>query len=101
MASCHAAAVQHHWHLFAYGFLRDIGGACDNLHRLSLSHVNLAYHKFICIRMALNLKNLSDNDFFQVLIQTCITFYLCSCERHGIRVFLGRDIQIRDICFYP
>ena len=101
MASCHAAAVQHHRHLFAYGFLRDIGGACDNLHRLFRSHVDLANHQFICIRMALDLKNLSDNDFFQVLIQTCITFYLCSCERHGIRVFLGRDIQIRDICFYP
>ena len=55
MASCHAAAVQHHRHLFAYGFLRDIGGTCDNLHRLSLSHVNLAYHQLICIRMALNL----------------------------------------------
>ena len=101
MAPCHASAVQNYGHLFTYGFLRDIRGACDNLHRLCRTHIDLAYHQFICIRMALNVKYLSGNDFFQVLIQTCITFYLGSCQGHGIRVFLGRDIQIRDICFYP
>ena len=97
MISGNHSAVQNHRHLVS---LFDIGRSGHDLYRFG-SNVYLAYDQLVRIRMLLNLFNLSDHDFFQMLIQTLIILHFCSGQCHRVGIFLRRYIKIRHIHFNP
>ena len=71
----------------------DLDGLCTCIY--------LTDNQLIRIGMLLYFKNLTDNNFFKVLIPSCKTFNLGTCKSHGISVFLISDIKVRHIIFYP
>ena len=97
MSACHTAAVQNNRNLVA---LMHIGGTGNDLNRF-FSDIYLADDQFICIRMTLNGKDLSDNDLIQVCVQFFKSFHFGTGQRHGIGIFLRCHIQIRYICLNP
>ena len=97
MISGHSAAIQHYRHLISLFY---IGSAGDNLNRLC-SHIYLADNQLVRVRMFLNLFNLSNDNLIQIRVQLLKAFHLGSGQGHGIRIFLGRHIQIRHIHFNP
>ena len=80
--------------------LVDIRRSGDDLNRL-ISDIHLADHKMIRVRMLLRLHYLSDDDVLQILVELLVSFNLRPGERHGVRVLLRRDVQIRNVHFNP
>ena len=98
MSAGHAATVQNHRNLLSFLY---IGGACNDLNRLCLSDINLAYYQLIRVRVLLNLYDLTNDDIFQICIQSGEALHLRSGKCHCICIFLRRYIQIRHIRFNP
>ena len=74
MPSCHASAVKHHRNLVAF---MHIIGSCHDLYGLT-SNIHLADDQFVCVRMLLDLIDLTDHDLVKIRIQNLISFYLRS-----------------------
>ena len=97
MSTGNTSAVKNNRNLISLFYIRS---ACNNLYSLC-SDIHLADDQFICIRMFLNFFNLTDHDLIQICVQFFKAFHFCSCQCHGICIFLCRYIQIRHICFNP
>ena len=97
MSACYASAVKNNRNLISFFY---VWGTGNDLYRFC-SDIYLADDQFICIRMFLDLINLSDHDFVKICIQFFKAFHLCSCQCHGICIFLCCHVKIRHIHFNP
>ena len=95
--SCYTATVKNYRNLLSHFY---VGSSGNNLYSLT-THIYLAYHQLICVRMGLDLFDLSNHDLVQIRIQSHITLGLCSGQGHGIYIFLICRCQIRHIFFNP
>ena len=97
MSTGNTSAVKNNRNLISLFYIRS---ACNNLYSLC-SDIHLADDQFICIRMFLNFFNLTDHDLIQICVQFFKAFHFCSCQCHGICIFLCCHIKIRHIHFNP
>ena len=73
MTACHTSTVQNNRNLVSFF---DIRSTSNDLDWCFLSNIYLTDDQLICIRMFLNLLNLSDHDFLQIGIHFCKSFHL-------------------------
>ena len=97
MTSCNASSIQYNRNFCS---LKYIGCTCYDLNCLS-SHIHLTDHQLVCIRVLLDLLDLTNHNLVKVSIQLFKTFYFCSCQCHCICIFLCCHIKLRHIRFYP
>ena len=97
MTACYTSAVKNNRNFISFFY---VWSTCNDLYRFC-SNIYLTDNQFICIRMFLDLVDLSDHDLVQICIQFLEAFHLCSCQCHGICIFLCCHIKIRHIHFNP
>ena len=97
MAACNFSSIYNNRNSCSFKY---IGGTGHDLYGF-ISQIHLADNQFICIRVWIDLSDLSDHDLIQVFIKLCKSLHFCSGERHGIPKFLIIRFQIRYICFDP
>ena len=97
MSAGYTSAVKNNRNLISLFY---IWSACNNLYGFC-SDIYLTDDQFICIGMFLDFLNLTDNDLIKICIQFLKAFHLCSCQCHGVCIFLCCHIKIRHIHFNP
>ena len=97
MSACYPSAVQNNRNLISFFYIWGTGYDLNCL----CPYIYLADDQLICIRMFFNFFNLANDDFVQVCIQLFKALYLCTCQGHGICIFLCCHIKIRHIHFNP
>ena len=75
MTARHAPAVQNYGNFVSFFY---IGRTRHDLDRLSAADGHLTYDQFVCIRMALNLLDLPDDNMLKILVHSGESLHLGS-----------------------
>ena len=79
----------------------DIWRAADDLQGLFLPDIHRTDMQVVRIGVFLTGQDFTHYDLIQAGIEFLIALDFGTCQRHCIRIFFGRHIQIRDVSLNP